>query len=98
MWLAKHWAALARRAHPRTPHLLIVDEAHLFASGLLPRLLAEARKFGLGVVLAHQHLEQLTPHLREAALATTSNVVVFRSGPREAATAVTRLGAWAGER
>jgi len=96
MWLAKHWAALSQRRDPAQPHLLIVDEAHLFASGLLPRLLAEARKFGVGVVLAHQHLEQLTPHLRDATLATTNNVVVFRSGPREAAAALSRLGEWAG--
>jgi len=96
IWLAKHWAALARRKDPSQPHLLILDEAHLFASGLLPRLLAEARKFGVGVVLAHQHLEQLTEHLRDASLATTSNVIVFRSGPREAATSAVRLGSWAG--
>lgn len=96
MWLAKHWAALSQRADRSQPHLLIVDEAHLFASGLLPRLLAEARKFGVGVVLAHQHLEQLTPHLRDATLATTNNVIVFRSGPREAVAALTRLGNWAG--
>ena len=96
MWLAKHWAALSQRKDASQPHLLIVDEAHLFASGLLPRLLAEARKFGVGVVLAHQHLEQLTSHLRDATLATTNNVVVFRSGPREAMAALTRLGDWAG--
>ena len=96
IWLTKHWAALARRRDTTAPHLLIVDEAHLFASGLLPRLLAEARKFGVGVVLAHQHLEQLTPHLRDATLATTSNVIVFRSGPREASAASSRLGSWAG--
>lgn len=96
MWLTKHWAALSQRQHHDAPHLLIVDEAHLFASGLLPRLLAEARKFGVAVVLAHQHLEQLTDALREAALATTNNVIVFRSGPREAATALLRLGGWPG--
>lgn len=96
MWLVKHWQALSRRSTPDQPHLLIVDEAHLFASGLLPRLLAEARKFGVGVVIAHQHLEQLSPVLRDAALATTSNVVVFRSGPREAESALSRLGAWPG--
>lgn len=96
MWLAKHWQALGDRRRPDQPHLVIVDEAHLFASGLLPRLLAEARKFGVGVVLAHQHLEQLQPVLREATLATTSNVIVFRSGPREAGAALTRLGDWAG--
>lgn len=96
MWLAKHWAALAQRKDRSRPHLLIVDEAHLFASGLLPRLISEARKFGVGVVLAHQNLEQLTTHLRDAALASTANVISFRSGPREAISALSRLGTWAG--
>lgn len=96
MWLAKHWAALAQRKDRDKPHLLIVDEAHLFASGLLPRLISEARKFGVGVVLAHQNLEQLSTHLRDAALASTANVIAFRSGPREAMSSLARLGTWAG--
>ena len=96
MWLAKHWEALAQRADPQRPHLLIVDEAHLFASGLLPRLLTQARKFGVAVVLAHQNLEQLTPGLREAVLASTNNVIVFRTGLQEAAAAHERLGTWSG--
>ena len=96
MWLAKHWEALAQRADPTRPHLLVVDEAHLFASGLLPRLLMQARKFGVAVVLAHQNLEQLTSGLREAVLASTNNVVVFRTGLKEAAAAHARLGSWSG--
>lgn len=97
MWLAKHWEAMARNGVGRdTPHLLIVDEAHLFASGLLPRLLTQARKFGVGVVLAHQNLEQLTSNLREAVLSSTNNVMVFRTGIRESVAAHERLGAWGG--
>lgn len=94
MWLAKHWLAMSQRSDTSRPHLLIVDEAQLFGSGILPRMLAEARKFGIGVTISHQHLEQLSSAMREAALATTNNVIVFRSGPREAATALTRLGGW----
>lgn len=41
-------------------------------------------------------LEQLTPRLREAAVAATSNVIVFRSGPREEVAALRRLGSWPG--
>lgn len=96
MWLAKHWEALSQRAEPNRPHLLVIDEAHLFASGLLPRLLTQARKFGIAVVLAHQNLEQLTLGLREAVLASTNNVVVFRTGLREASAADQRLGSWSG--
>lgn len=47
---AKHWLAMSAMPTSR-PHLLIVDEAQLFGSGILPRMLAEARKFGLGVVI-----------------------------------------------
>jgi len=97
MWLAKHWAAMTQRSDPSTPHLLIIDEAHLFGAGLLPRLIAEGRKFGIAIVLAHQHLEQLAPALREAAVAATNNIITFRSGPREAITSTTRLGVWPGE-
>ncbi len=96
LWLTKHWGALAARRDRSVPHLLIVDETHLFASGLLPRLLAQARKFGIGVVLAHQNLEQLTVSLREAVMSTCNNVAVFRTGIREARTAEERLGGWAG--
>lgn len=96
MWLAKHWEALALRARPEEPHLLFIDEAHLFASGLLPRILTQARKYGVGVVLAHQNLDQLTGSLREAVISSTNNVVVFRTGIQEAVTALARLGSWQG--
>lgn len=94
MWLLKHWLAMSQRTDVTRPHLIIVDEAQLFGSGILPRMLAESRKYGLGIVMAHQHLQQLGHDLREAALANTSNVVVFRSGPMEAQTALDRLGRW----
>ncbi|MCI1748563.1 MAG: ATP-binding protein [Acidipropionibacterium sp.] len=96
MWLAKHWAAMAHRADPHQLHLLIVDEAHLFASGLLPRILAEGRKFGFGAVLAHQNLDQLGYGLQAALESTTSNIISFRTGIREAASVAQRLGSWSG--
>lgn len=96
MWLAKHWEALSLRAHRDEPHLLIVDEAHLFASGLLPRILTQARKYGVGVVVAHQNLEQLDGSLREAVISSTNNVVVFRTGIQEMGAALARLGEWSG--
>ena len=96
IWLALHWAALSRRPDPTRPHLLVVDEAHAFRSDLLPRFLAEARKFGVGVVLAHQNMAQLSESLRSAVLSTTNSVAVFRSGPIDAPASVFRLGGWSG--
>lgn len=94
MWLMKHWLAMSKRVDTSRPHLIIVDEAQLFGAGILPRMLAEARKFGMGIVIAHQHLGQLGSELREAALATTNNVIAFRSGPMEASATMMRLGSW----
>ena len=96
IWLGRHWEALSRRKDPSHPHLLIVDEAHTFQADLLPRFLAEAREFGVGVVLAHQNMTQLTEQLRGAVLSTTNSVAVFRSGPLDAAASVLRLGGWPG--
>lgn len=96
MWLAKHWSALSRRAHPDQPHLLIVDEAHLYGSGLLARILAEGRKFGVAAVLAHQNLDQLPESLQAATQSTTGNLIALRTGIRETLSVTARLGTWPG--
>jgi len=46
-----------------------VDEFHNFLTSLAD-ILAEARKYGLNLVLAHQYLEQLDEKLRAAVFAT----------------------------
>jgi hypothetical protein len=68
-------AAFERIAVPpkkRTPAFLIVDEAAEYFDDNLETLLSQARKFNLGVVFAHQHLDQLTPSLRASVAANTS--------------------------
>ncbi|MEK7384392.1 MAG: hypothetical protein AAB262_14040, partial [Elusimicrobiota bacterium] len=47
-------------------------------------LLAEARKYGLGLVLANQHLEQLDDRLRAALFGNAGSLVVFRVGADDA--------------
>lgn len=50
----------ARRRAPKSrPFYLYIDECSLFVSNDIARILDEGRKFGLHLVLAHQHLEQL---------------------------------------
>jgi hypothetical protein len=68
-------AAFERVAVPedeRHPAYLVIDEAAEYFDGTLERLLAQARKFGLGVLFAHQHMDQLSPPLRSAVAANTS--------------------------
>jgi hypothetical protein len=56
----------------RRPAFLIVDEAAEYFDDNLETLLSQARKFRVGVVFAHQHLDQLTTDLRSAVAANTS--------------------------
>jgi hypothetical protein len=54
------------------PAYLIIDEAAEYFDGTVERLLAQARKFNLGVLFAHQHMDQLSPALQAAVAANTS--------------------------
>lgn len=94
MWLMKHWLALGERSNRDEPHILIVDEAHLFAYGALPNMLAEARKFGVGVVVASQSIDALHPNLKNALDANSGSFISLRSGLRDAVRASARLNGW----
>ena len=63
---------IALSAAERKPAFLIVDEAAEYFDDNLETLLSQARKFNVGVLFAHQHLDQLTPSLRAAVAANTS--------------------------
>lgn len=75
-------ASLAPEA--RRPFLLVVDEFQNFITESFASLLAEARKYALGVVLAHQHLAQLAPELQSAILGNCGTLVAFRVGAEDA--------------
>ncbi len=77
-----------RRAHPERPFFVFIDECHRFLSGDLENILAELRKYGMGVVLSHQWLQQLAPE-NENMLAAVRNAtnakIIFRvKDPTEA--------------
>jgi hypothetical protein len=63
---------LWRPADKRNPAFLIVDEAAEYFDENLETLLQQARKFNVGVLFAHQHLDQLTSDLRASVAANTS--------------------------
>jgi hypothetical protein len=56
----------------RKAAFLIVDEAAEYFDESLETLLSQARKFKLGVLFAHQHLDQLSTALRSSVAANTS--------------------------
>ena len=61
-------------AAERRDFFLYVDEAHLVATHTMVALFPEARKFHLGVTLAHPYLDQLTEELRAALLGNVGTV------------------------
>ena len=89
--LMKLWnAALSRQNRDRT-HLIVVDEASLFQTNPMPRMLAESRKFGISMVLCHQHTGQLSENIKEALEANSANFSAFRLSPKDAARAAVRF-------
>lgn len=56
----------------RHPAFLIVDEASEYFDENIQSLLEQARKYNVGLVLAHQHLDQLSASLRSAISANTA--------------------------
>jgi len=78
-----------RRRRPDRPFFLYLDECQRYLSGDISQMLAEARKYGTGVVLAHQTLAQLRAagdDVLDAIKSTTNIKIVTRiKDPAEAA-------------
>ncbi|MBL9144137.1 MAG: type IV secretion system DNA-binding domain-containing protein [Verrucomicrobiaceae bacterium] len=73
-------------ASNRRPFYCYIDEFHHFIAPSLTEILSGARKYGLGLVLAHQELRQLDRD-KEVASAVLSNAftrIVFRVGDADA--------------
>lgn len=68
------------------PFMLYVDEAQHFVTTPLPEMLAEVRKYGLGMVLANQFLRQLSGETQDALEGTIGTMMAFEIGKRDAQT------------
>ena len=68
----------------RRPFFLYVDEFHTFTTGAFASMMAEARKYGFGVTLAHQHIVQADTDVYEAVLGNVGSLMVFRVGANDA--------------
>jgi hypothetical protein len=80
-------AALSRADAPpqsRSPFFLYADEFQAFTTLSFANMMAELRKYGLGLTLAHQHLHQLDPDIRHAVLGNAGTLVAFRVGAEDA--------------
>ncbi|MCC6850433.1 MAG: type IV secretion system DNA-binding domain-containing protein [Deltaproteobacteria bacterium] len=71
--------------HRRRPFFLYVDEFPSFATeGTFASLLSEARKYGLGAILANQYLGQLSDNLRSALFGNVGTLISFQAGAEDA--------------
>ena len=80
-------AAFSRHSIPeenRTPFMLYVDEFHNFSTTAFASALSEVRKYGLGLILAHQHLQQTDGAVLEAVMGNVGTMVVLRIGVLDA--------------
>ncbi|MEL7429913.1 MAG: type IV secretion system DNA-binding domain-containing protein [Pseudomonadota bacterium] len=80
-------AAFTRQDVPeeqRLPFFLYLDEFQNFTTHSIANMTSELRKYGVGLVLAHQYLFQLDQAVREAVLGNAGTVISFRVGARDA--------------
>ena len=87
-------AAFSRHDQPETerrPFFLYVDEFHAFTTSAFAGMLSESRKYGLGLVLAHQHIVQTERAVFEAILGNAGSLIAFRTGASDAPTFARQL-------
>lgn len=69
----------------RRTFFLYVDEFHSFTTSAFADMLAELRKYGVGVVLTTQHFTRIEQDVREAILGNVGTLISFRVGSTDAA-------------
>jgi len=68
----------------RRPFHLFIDEFQNFATDTFGEILAEARKYGLSLTVAHQYLDQLPSDLKAALFGNIHTEVVFQVSLKDA--------------
>jgi hypothetical protein len=99
--LAHQLLRTAMRAEGPVPVVLALDEMGVseeFVGGAAAKILAIARSRGLRLLVACQHLAQLSDGLRSALLANTAVQAFFRLGYADARLVAASLSAGTGER
>ncbi len=80
-------AALSRQdmsKSERHPFFFYVDEFQNFATPDFAQILSEARKYGLGLVVANQFVSQIDEEVRNAIFGNVGTMVVYRMGVQDA--------------
>ena len=78
--------------HQRRPFMLYVDEFHSFTTEAIADMLSEVRKYGLGMTLSHQYVQQATPAVFASIMGNVGSMICFRIGANDAPEIATQLG------
>lgn len=81
-------AALSRvdgRGGDLPPFYLHMDEFQNVTTDSIAAILSEARKYKLGLTVAHQFIAQLDENIRDAVFGNVGSIAAFRVGPDDAA-------------
>ncbi|OGG61331.1 hypothetical protein A3C87_04035 [Candidatus Kaiserbacteria bacterium RIFCSPHIGHO2_02_FULL_49_34] len=81
-------AALSRVDDPTKgfpPFYLHMDEFQNISTDSISQILSEARKYKLGLTVAHQFIAQLDQSIKDAVFGNVGNKAAFRVGPDDAA-------------
>lgn len=68
----------------RIPFFLYIDEFQNFATDTFSEILSEARKYGLGLTVAHQFLRQIPDNISHALFGNIGTLVSFRLSAEDA--------------
>jgi len=80
-------ATMARAAvalNDRTPFHIVVDEIGSFVTGPFIEMMAEARKYGVGLAVATQSLAAMDEHVRAGLLGNAGTLIAFQVGGEDA--------------
>lgn len=91
MMITKIYLAAMSRAEERPQEMaklpnfyFYVDEFQSFANETFADILAEARKYKLALIIAHQYVAQMEEKVRDAVFGNVGTTVSFRVGPLDA--------------
>lgn len=80
-------AALSRVDDPSKsfpPFYLHMDEFQNVSTNSISAILSEARKYKLGLTIAHQFIAQLQPDIQDSVFGNVGSMAAFRVGPEDA--------------
>jgi len=76
----------------RTPTFVYIDEAHDYFDANMEILLEQARKYQVGMIIAHQHLDQFDTSLRSTVRTNTAIKLVGGLSSKDAAELAKEMG------